>query len=127
MKLEESHEVDFSRGDIKFEIYFSSSDNLLLPNDLILGTAYPNPANTAATIPVVLPAFLGDRRINLSIYDLNGKLVTTLADGNFAPGIYEFVWDIEASTQQRSSGMFIYQLLISDGSIPSSQKKLIVR
>jgi N-acetylneuraminic acid mutarotase len=127
MKQQGSHIVDLRSGEFKFEIYFTGLDQPVLPQDLILGTAYPNPANTHTRIPVLLPAGLGEKRVNLSIYDINGKHITTLAEGSYAPGIHEFTWDIKGATGQNVSGMFIYRLLISDSSIPPMQKKLIVR
>ena len=127
MKLAGSHTVDLSNRDFKFDIYFIAGDDPLLPNDLLLGTAYPNPANTHTTIPLVLPYSLGDTKINLSIYNINGKLVKILADGVYAPGVYDFTWNVNGGTQQSTSGMFIYQLQISNSSIPPIQKKLIIR
>jgi hypothetical protein len=127
MKQQSAHTVDLSSGEYKFAIYFTAGDQPLLPNDLLLGTAYPNPASTITTIPVVLPAGSGTKQLNLAIYDLNGRLITTLADGQYGPGVYEFNWDISQDNQQSISGMFIYRLLISDSSIPPMQKKLIVR
>jgi FG-GAP-like repeat/IPT/TIG domain len=127
MKQQGSHIIDLSSGEYKFAIYFTAGDQPLLPNDLLLGTAYPNPASTITTIPVVLPAGSGTKHLNLAIYNLNGKLITTLADGYYAPGVHEFIWDISENAWQSVSGMFIYRLLLSDMSIPPMQKKLIIR
>lgn len=123
MKLRGSYPVDLNRGDFKFEVYYSSKGEPYLPQDLILGDAYPNPASTSATIPVVLPADAG--AIALTVYDMTGKPVATLAKGNFAPGAYEFKWDIKE--RKSIDGIFIYRLLFTENAHAPIQKKLIIK
>ncbi|MGB7053900.1 MAG: right-handed parallel beta-helix repeat-containing protein [bacterium] len=53
----------------------------------------PNPCNTVTRISFGL---LEAARINLSIYDIAGRLVTTLIDGKYEPGIHELTFDTEA-------------------------------
>ncbi|MCB0494215.1 MAG: hypothetical protein KDC93_17550 [Cyclobacteriaceae bacterium] len=123
MKSRGSYPVDLNRGDFKFEVYYSSNGEPYLPQELILGDAYPNPASTSATIPVVLPADAG--AIELTVYDMTGRPVATLAKGNFAPGAYEFKWDIKE--RKSINGMFIYRLLFTEKAHAPIQKKLIIK
>jgi hypothetical protein len=53
-------------------------------------SAYPNPADDAVTIRYGLPT---DGRVTLSVYDLSGRRVATLAEGERAAGRHEVVWD----------------------------------
>ena len=57
-----------------------------------LAAPYPNPFNSAATIRYELPQ---PSHINLSIYDLSGRLVETLADGEVEAGEHEITWQAE--------------------------------
>jgi hypothetical protein len=53
----------------------------------ILGPAYPNPFNPVATIPITLSA---EMAVRLTVYDLKGRLVSTLHDGALAAGDHAF-------------------------------------
>jgi len=127
MKAVGSHPVDLRNGDFQFEIYFVSDGEAVIPEGLLLGSAYPNPANTQTTIPVVLPAGFGSKNLTLTIYDISGRHITTLADGVYAPGYYEFTWDITGTARQSINGVFIYRLRFNNSNITPIQKKLIVR
>ncbi|MEQ8533216.1 MAG: T9SS type A sorting domain-containing protein, partial [Imperialibacter sp.] len=128
MKTTGSHMVDLSRGDFKFEIYFSGSGNQVIPNQLLLGDAYPNPASTQTTIPLLLPGSANELvDIDLSVYDMNGNKVATLASGKHRPGAYEFTWDIGTAQKRAVSGLFFYRLSFGDNSRVPLYKKLILR
>ncbi len=128
MKTTGSHTVDLSKGDFKFEIYFAADGNDVIPGKLLLGDAYPNPARTFTTIPMLLP---GERNtpvdIDLSVFDINGNRVATLASGKFKPGVYEFNWDITGSQGKAVSGLYIYRLTFNDNSRAPMYKKLILK
>ncbi len=50
-------------------------------------------------------------RARLSVYDISGRLVRTLADGAYAPGEHALTWDgKDARGQQVSSGVYFYRL-----------------
>ncbi|MCB2212440.1 T9SS type A sorting domain-containing protein [bacterium] len=62
-----------------------------LPARFALHPIYPNPFNSSATVSFDLtrPAWL-----NLAVFDLLGREVTVLADGQpYAPGTHRVVWD----------------------------------
>ena len=128
MKTTGSHTVDLSKGDFKFEIYFTGSGNQVIPNQLLLGDAYPNPASTQTTIPLLLPGSANELvDIDLSVYDMNGNKVATLASGKHRPGVYEFTWDIGTAQKRAVSGLFFYRLSFGDNSRVPLYKKLILR
>ncbi len=68
----------------------------LLPN-------YPNPFNPATAIRFNLPA---DARVKLQVYDMLGRIVATLVDGNLTSGYHEVNFD----AKDLSSGMYLYRL-----------------
>jgi hypothetical protein len=61
-----------------------------LPGAFALGAGYPNPFNPATVIPYALPV---DARIDLSIYDVLGRRVAVLIEGQIAAGRHEVRWD----------------------------------
>jgi flagellar hook assembly protein FlgD len=55
-----------------------------------LGTSRPNPFERSTTIPI----HLGEvDRVELRIYDADGRHVRTLADGPLGPGTHRVAWD----------------------------------
>ena len=55
-----------------------------------LGNNYPNPFKGRTTIPFVVEK---EMPVDISIYDLLGKKLTTLVHGNLQPGSYTTQWD----------------------------------
>jgi len=60
----------------------------LAPREFTLSQNYPNPFNPTTTIEFTLPE---DGPVKLDIFDIRGRLVTTLLDENLAAGIYHHV------------------------------------
>ena len=61
-----------------------------IPDDYGLSQNYPNPFNTSTTIEWRLPEAA---EIFLNIYDINGRLLENLFEGNTGPGYYRINWD----------------------------------
>jgi len=68
-----------------------------------LNQIYPNPFNGKAVIRYGL-AKSGD--VNLSVYDLSGRLVRTLQEGEAAPGRYSLTWNAAGLP----SGVYVVKL-----------------
>jgi hypothetical protein len=68
-----------------------------------LNQIYPNPFNGKAVIRYGL-AKSGD--VNLSVFDLSGRLVRTLQEGEAAPGRYSLTWDAAGLP----SGVYVVRL-----------------
>jgi len=64
---------------------------------------YPNPANSALTISYELAT---DGAVELSIYDLSGRLVETLVSGNQTAGRHSVSWDSSNS----ATGVYLIRL-----------------
>ena len=69
-------------------------------SDFELSSIYPNPFNPSTTISFSISNYAD---INLSIYDLNGRLVDVLVDEYSSPGSYSVVWD----ASRLSTGMYL--------------------
>jgi len=78
---------------------------------------YPNPFNPKTTIRFTLPSTAS---IELNIYDISGRRVTTLANGRYQAGEHAVEWNPD---QQISSGIYVYRLLMNNQNMGS--RKLI--
>ncbi len=91
------------------------------PNVLVsfeLKQNYPNPFNPSTTIPFSIN---GTKHVVLKVYDITGRLVSTLIDQKLTPNHYEFEFD----GSNLSSGTYIYQLSV-DGQL-INKKMLLVK
>ncbi|MEX2190199.1 MAG: T9SS type A sorting domain-containing protein, partial [Bacteroidota bacterium] len=65
---------------------------------------YPNPFNPTTTIEFTLPA---DGHVVLKVYDLAGREVATLVDGDRIAGVYQ---QVVFDASRLASGMYIARL-----------------
>ncbi len=80
------------------------------PVAFALSQNFPNPFNPSTTIPFTVPALTS---VRLEIFNSAGQRVRRLADGLFAPGIYELNWDArDDAGYPVSSGLYLYRLEI---------------
>ena len=77
-----------------------------LPAELELAQNYPNPFNPATVISYALPE---QTQVRLAVYDMLGRTVAVLVDGQQAPGRYDVTWD----ASNLSSGVYIYRLEVA--------------
>jgi hypothetical protein len=77
---------------------------------LALSDPYPSPASDAVTIGFTLPA---GGRVELSVYDLAGRRVARLVDGELAAGRHEVGW----GCAEVPSGVYLYRLTTDSGSL----------
>jgi hypothetical protein len=90
-------------------------------SDLLLRQNVPNPVSTGTSISFVLPR---DDRVSLRIYDVSGRLVTTLAEGRLAAGPHAVTWDGRTPAGERlPNGVYFYRL---DTSSASRSRQLTV-
>jgi hypothetical protein len=100
-----------------------------IPQEFLLYQNYPNPFNPTTTIRFLLPQTPHNPPFNqrgeiggfvtLKVYDVLGREVATLVDGELNPGEYTVVLDAKSL----ASGVYIYQL--SAGGFIQTKKMLI--
>jgi hypothetical protein len=92
--------------------------SLLLTNIFKLHPNYPNPFNAATTIAYELTEIA---RVEISIYNVAGQLITKLIDKNMPPGYHTITWN----ATHLSSGIYIYK--ISAGKYAATGKCLLLK
>jgi hypothetical protein len=93
-----------------------------LPTSTTLMQNYPNPFNSSTNISFYLA---NESRVELSIYDLLGRKVTTLISGNLQAGQQTINWNgINARGSQVASGMYLY-ILKTDGGTQSKRMVML--
>ena len=79
---------------------------------------YPNPFNPTTTINFAIPA---DAAVSLSIYNLQGREVVALVDGNMDAGYHSVIWNADT----HSSGVYFVKMVA--GSYVNTQKIMLVK
>ncbi len=99
-------------------------DRVVVPSDYVLSPNYPNPFNPSTSFTFTLPL---DKRVSVKVYDLMGRLVRTLVDGEFyAAGTHQVTWDgTNQAGAQVASGTYLYTL--EYGTFRQARKMLLVK
>jgi len=86
-----------------------------------LGNPFPNPSPTGFVLDFAVP-----RNVDASaqIFDVRGRLVTTMHQGALEPGIHRFAWDGSQNSGERSAAG-VYFLKVSAAEF-STVKKLVL-
>lgn len=93
------------------------------PDEFALMQNYPNPFNPTTTIAYQLPR-AGD--VTLTIYNLQGQVVSRLVDGVMPAGLHQVIWD--ARDQQGNpvpSGLYYYRF--QAGSYIQTRKLILMK
>ena len=89
-----------------------------MPNRLQLEQNYPNPFNPWTTIRFSLPQ---REHVTLKVFDVLGKEVATLVNGELNPGEHSVVWDAAAMP----SGVYFYRM--QAGQFVQQQKMEVIK
>ena len=89
--------------------------HLGLPPRTYIETNYPNPFNSRT----VLRYRVGrPTRLHLTIYDMNGQLVSTLLDENCQAGVHQLSWSaVDMDGRPLSAGVYLARLQTGAGSV----------
>jgi len=115
---------DAPQGDSRFTLQVTadtdtrSNPDPELPERFALQQNYPNPFNPATVISYALPE---QAQVRLAIYDMLGRTVAVLVDGQQAPGRYDVTWDASS----HSSGVYIYR--IDTGGLTITRKMTLIK
>ena len=89
--------------------------NFQLPNDFVTIGNYPNPFNPETIIWFKIPGNLTNSFTELSIYNVNGELISSLVNDVLPSGNYLVKWNGQnAKGKDVSSGVYLYHLKIAD-------------
>ena len=79
-----------------------------VPGEFSLEQNYPNPFNPSTTIDVSVAS---NSQITLNVYDIKGRLVSTLANNVYEAGYHTFVWNgLDQTGNKVSAGIYFYSL-----------------
>jgi len=92
--------------------------DIFLPTEVSFGNAYPNPFNPTTTLSFAIPI---DSEVSLSIYNLQGREVVSLINGNMEAGYHSVVWNADS----HSSGVYFVKMVAGD--YISTQKLMLVK
>ncbi len=86
-------------------------------------TCTPNPFNAAAEIAFSIPE---DGMVELTVYDLNGRSVKTLAHENREAGVYTTIWTGDSNSgKDVPAGMYLVKL--TQGEMTRTQKIALIK
>ena len=100
----ESDELFTASGDFTVEeIIVANADSMVdvsTPAEFTLTKAYPNPFNPQTNLDITIPV---EGFVNISVYNVMGQVVSTLANGTMDANTYTLTWD----ASDISSGLYI--------------------
>jgi hypothetical protein len=89
-----------------------------IPQMFSLSQNYPNPFNAATIIRYSLPE---PAEVKIEIFDILGRKVETLIEGEQPAGYHQIVWD----ASNNSSGMYFYR--IEAGEYSDTRKMVLIK
>jgi hypothetical protein len=119
--LEEIHSLEINSGNgiRNFRVVvgkksFVEGNNAgveLTPTSMKLYANFPNPFNPETVIRYTVPSASVSYSVTLKVFNVLGQEMTILVNEQKSAGYYEVKWN----AQQQSSGVYFYQLSITDG------------
>jgi len=87
----------------------------MLPTTLVLRKNFPNPFNSSTIISFTIPAALANSNAELSLYDVQGRLVKRLFSQKFPAGNFATRWDGTSNTGSTvATGVYFYHLVVGN-------------
>ena len=101
--------VDFAGNESAAAVHVSVSDvPVITTSSFALHNAAPNPFNPSTTLSFTVG---GKEQVSLRVYDISGRLVTTLVNGEMSGGAHSVIWDgRDSSGETVASGIYLYQI-----------------
>lgn len=88
-----------------------------IPVSLLLYGNHPNPFNPMTEIAFAMP---GAGHVKVSVFDVAGRLVKVVADGEYEAGLNQVMWDgTNSNGSAVASGVYVYRLDVGDESLES--------
>ena len=97
---------------IKIENPLAEIDDSFIPNIFVFHQNYPNPFNPITLLEYDLPK---DELVNITIYDMKGRMVKTLIDGLQSAGYKSVQWNAtNYRNEPVSAGVYLYSIEAGD-------------
>jgi hypothetical protein len=95
----------------------------IMPTEFTLQQNYPNPFNPTTRINFSVPDRSG---VRIEVYDIIGRLVTTIVNTDLDAGNYSVMWDgTDATGTKVTSGIYLYRL--QAGTYTAMKKMVMVK
>ena len=95
-------------GEFVFDNTSLSIENGILPKEFALYQNYPNPFNPITSLRYDLP---NDGLVNITIYDMMGRVVKTLVNGSQTAGFKSVQWNASNNRNEPvSAGLYLYTI-----------------
>ena len=118
----EEHIVEFQYKITSIDHILSSGSMTLeykpIPNEYALYQAYPNPFNPTTTLSFALTI---ESEVSITVYNLQGREVISLVNGNMEAGYHSVVWNADA----QASGVYFVKMVA--GEFVNTQKLMLVK
>jgi hypothetical protein len=89
-----------------------------IPTEFVIGNAYPNPFNPVVSFDYAVPV---STDMAIKVYDISGRVVSTLIDNVVEPGFYSLTWNAD----QNSSGVYFVRFNV--GGDMTTKKVMLVK
>ncbi len=109
---------DYATGDLLVVTSVDQPTRNLVPDAMELEQNYPNPFNPTTGIRYQVS---GNSFVRLAVYDVMGREVAVLVNGQVAPGTHEVRFD----ASQLASGVYFYRL--TSGSFAETKSMLLIK
>ena len=117
-------QIYFSEGTFDtITVHIDSREPSIVYDDFYLYPAYPNPFNPITTLRYTL---LEDAKVNITIYDMMGRVVSNLVSSQQRAGYKSIQWNATNSTGQPvSAGLYLYT--IEAGQFRQTKKMVLLK
>ena len=108
---------------IKIENPLAEIDDSFIPNIFVFHQNYPNPFNPITLLEYDLPK---DELVNITIYDMKGRMVKTLINGLQTAGYKSVQWNATNDRNETvSAGVYLYS--IQAGEFRQTKKMVLLK
>jgi hypothetical protein len=117
--------LGYDSSDAVFEItgQFTDAPSNMRPRTFALMQNTPNPFNPRTEIKFDLPR---DENVNISVYDVKGRLVRTLLSEPMPFGTHTVIWEGEDNRGNRvATGVYYYRLVA--GSFTATKSMVLMK
>ena len=94
--------------------FVSQERQLSIPETFSVRQNYPNPFTHSTTIEYSIPE---PGSLSVKVYDVLGRLVQVLAEGNHEAGLHQVVWDASNPEEPVTAGMYIVRIQTRSGEV----------